>query len=528
MSEGERRVLNLSQAATGRVLLVHSDPIARSVLRLKIERAIPQVAPTHLGDAKTSFIESSDFRDACRLAACESKIASVVVSIDELANTSACSIDSITSGIRKIISAGNASSSASPEVILLLHRKPSVDDCQKLIASGASALIEVQDRHPESADELLLKHLNAALNRFDQKQRDSLKTRPNVSDVSPGGMVWQSAAMHRLIEQATRAAQISDVPVLILGESGTGKQLLAQYIHSLDPKRSHKKLQSVNCSTIAGTLAESMLFGHKRGAFTGATEARKGIFRSAEGGTVLLDEIGELELLLQPKLLHVLQERILTPLGSDQHVECDVRVIAATNRQLPALVQEGRFRLDLYQRLNVIALEIPPLRQRREDIPLLINFFLNKYTDYYQHPINGVEPAVYAFFESCTLEGNVRQLENAIRQTLALKCKGRVLSMDDIPQRLQAGLGSFGPKRSSDDGANGVPVLTELVDAACKMVDAGSLTLPEFVSACEETALRKSLANATESSTELADKLGVSRRTLYNKIRKYGLNQPPA
>lgn len=517
MGEGERRVLNLSQAATGRVLLVHSDPIARGVLRSKIERAVPQLSRNLYADAHPPIVEASGLKEASRLVDAGANICILVVAIDPNVE-----FESIVHGI------GNLSAApGSPDIVLLSDHGLSVDRCQALIASGATALIEVQDENPETSDALLINHLKASLARFRTQGAGLHGSRTRNTEFSPGGMVWQSPTMHRLIEQATRAAQISDIPVLILGESGTGKQLLAQYIHSLDPKRGHKKLQSVNCSTISGTMAESMLFGHKRGAFTGATESRKGIFRSAEGGTVLLDEIGELDLMLQPKLLHVLQERILTPLGSDQHIECDVRVIAATNRQLPALIQEGRFRLDLYQRLNVIALEIPPLRQRREDIPLLIDFFLKKYADYYQYPIEGVDPSVYAYFENCTLEGNIRQLENAIRQTLALKCKGRILCMDDIPPRLRAGLGSNASLHANDRPKD-IPILTELVDAACRMVDAGSLTLPEFVSACEETALRKSLANATQSSSELADKLGVSRRTLYNKIRKYGLKQPPA
>ncbi len=511
--------MNLSQAVSGRVLLVHSDPIARGVLRSKIERAFPQLSGSNTGANRSSVVEASELDNAIHLAKSDDSVCTVIVSIDASQHIESKSIVAFAKRLGLLSSA--------PRLVLLSHRALPVEQCQTFISSGASALIEVQDHRPELSDKLLKKHIESALNRFQSEGRHAASKSDSTGKLcNPGGMVWQSAAMHRLIEQATRAAQISDVPVLILGESGTGKQLLAQYIHSLDPKRSHRKLQSVNCSTISGTLAESMLFGHRRGAFTGASEARKGIFRSAEGGTVLLDEIGELELALQPKLLHVLQDNTLTPLGSDQSVQCDARVIAATNRQLPALVQKGRFRLDLYQRLNVIALEIPPLRQRREDIPLLIDFFLKKYTDYYQHPIEGVEPAVYAFFENCTLEGNIRQLENAIRQTLALKGRGRIVSMDDIPQRLRTGLGSSTASRSNDC-PNDIPILTELVDAACKMVDAGSITLPEFVSACEETALRKSLANSTESSSDLADKLGVSRRTLYNKIRKYGLKQPP-
>jgi transcriptional regulator with PAS, ATPase and Fis domain len=321
-----------------------------------------------------------------------------------------------------------------------------------------------------------------------------------------------------VLAKAARAAQVSDVPVLVYGESGTGKQLVAELIHQLDPKRSSKRFLSVNCAAISGTLAESALFGHIRGAFTGATESRRGHFRAADGGTILLDEIGETDLTLQPKLLRVLQEGVVMPLGSDDEIAIDVRVIASTNRQLAALVEEKRFRLDLFQRLNVIELEIPPLRERPEDIPVLVRFFLKKYAQYYERPIESVDDQVYEFLANCTMRGNVRELENAVRRMLAFKRSGSVLSLADVPPSLLARSG-----RTAHDEARD---LTELADVACRLIDKQVMTLPQLVRTCEMTVLRNSLENLNTTSTDLAKRLGLSRRTLYNKLHKYELDAP--
>jgi len=201
---------------------------------------------------------------------------------------------------------------------------------------------------------------------------------------------------------------VSDAPVLICGESGTGKQLLAEAIHRMDPKRRSKPFLTVNCAAITGTLAESALFGHRKGSFTGATQDRPGYFQAANGGTLLLDEISELEKPLQPKLLRVLQEGRVLPVGDDIERPVDVRIVAACNRPLPILVESGEFRFDLYQRLNVIALVVPPLRDRPEDIPPLVQFFLRQYASYYRQPIESVDERVYEMLSRAIGSGNVR------------------------------------------------------------------------------------------------------------------------
>jgi transcriptional regulator with PAS, ATPase and Fis domain len=400
------------------------------------------------------------------------------------------------------------------QFILIADHSLSMESCCDVVRSGVAGIVDARDRALD--EESLVHRITQARKRYGEESAavDELHA---LSTAYSDSLVWRSEAMDKVLARAARAAQVSDVPVLIYGESGTGKQLLAELIHQLDPKRSRKRFLSVNCSAISGTLAESALFGHVKGAFTGAVGSRKGLFRAADGGTVLLDEIGEMDAVLQPKLLRVLQEGVVMPLGSDDEIDIDVRVITATNRRLAACVEEGQFRLDLYQRLNVISLEIPPLRERPEDIPILVRFFLKRYADYYERPIEAVEPQVFEHLAQCTLAGNVRELENVIRQMLAFKSSGSVLTMDDLPPALRTAA------RSQHDES---VVLTDMVDAACRLVEAGAMTLPELVSTCEKQVLRHSLERTQVTSSDLARHLGLSRRTLYNKIRKYHLHAP--
>jgi DNA-binding NtrC family response regulator len=383
----------------------------------------------------------------------------------------------------------------------------------ELVRNGVSGFVD--GRGGRWDRDMLLRQLRAAQERYRRTPAPS-EALHVLGAGERNSIVCQSQVMTDLLNRAARAAQVSDVPILIYGESGTGKQLLAELVHQLDPKRSAKRLLSVNCSAIAGTLAESALFGHVRGAYTGATHSRKGIFRAADGGTVLLDEIGEMELALQPKLLRVLQEGVVMPLGADEEESCDVRVIAATNRRLAMLVERGAFRLDLFQRLNVITLEIPPLRDRREDIPELIRFFANKYASYYAHPIESIDPAVIDYFMNARLDGNVRELENTIRQVLAFKASGSRLELRDLPASLLV----RGERERPDKSA----ALADLVDVASALLDSGAMTLPELVSEYERLVLHCTMQRTSATSTDLAKRLGLSRRTLYNKIRKYQLS----
>ncbi|GBL46601.1 putative sensory histidine kinase YfhA [Sulfuriferula multivorans] len=232
------------------------------------------------------------------------------------------------------------------------------------------------------------------------------------------GIITQSAAMEDLLTKAQLVAE-GDASVLIHGESGTGKELFAHAIHDAG-KRANRPFVAVNCAAIPEQLLESELFGHVKGAFTGAVRDHKGLFQIAEGGTLFLDEIGDMPLLLQVKLLRVLQEKQIRPVGSAQTVEVDVRIISATHRDLRAEVATSNFREDLYYRLNVVSLTIPSLSERREDIPLLANHFLGSLTKKYEKNINGFAPEAMEMLVSASWPGNVRQLMNIVEQCVVL------------------------------------------------------------------------------------------------------------
>ena len=232
------------------------------------------------------------------------------------------------------------------------------------------------------------------------------------------GIVTRSAKMEDLLRQSRLVAE-SDASVLIYGESGTGKELLARAIH-LASRRAERPFVAVNCSAIPGELLESELFGHARGAFTGAVQAHKGLFQTADGGTLLLDEIGDMPLPLQVKLLRVLQEGEVRPVGSTQSIPVDVRVISATHRDLEAARASGQFREDLYYRLNVVSMRLPPLAERREDIPVLATHFLRKLAERYRKPLPTLAPDAMALLIAAPWPGNVRQLLNLLEQAVAL------------------------------------------------------------------------------------------------------------
>jgi len=258
-----------------------------------------------------------------------------------------------------------------------------------------------------------------------QKVAASLKLSGSVAaggDAADGdwreGILTRSPKMEDLLRQARLVAE-SDASVLIYGESGTGKELLARAIHRASRRR-ERPFVAVNCGAIPGDLLESELFGHARGAFTGAVQAHKGLFQAADGGTLLLDEIGDMPLPLQVKLLRVLQEGEVRPVGATQSVPVDVRVISATHRDLDAHRAEGRFREDLYYRLNVVSLHLPPLSERREDIPLLSAHLLRKLAERYRKPVPALAPDAMALLVAAPWPGNVRQLLNLLEQAVAL------------------------------------------------------------------------------------------------------------
>lgn len=401
------------------------------------------------------------------------------------------------------------------QAVALVDGQASLSVCCQSVLDGFNGFLQSS---AASFEQDLIDRVSRAFARHQQVNRDR-SAPPPWELLDSQGIVGVSPVWRKLLWQLWRAAQISDVPVLIQGQSGTGKQILAEAIYHLDPKRRKNHFATVNCSAITGTLAESELFGHCKGAFTGATSDRLGYFRSCNGGTLFLDEISELDINLQPKLLRALQEGKVLPVGSDREYSVDVRVIASSNKPMSQLVADGEFRLDLYQRLKVVALAVPPLRDRLEDIPLLVNAFLKRYSHYYSGQIDSVDPQIYGILGRARLPGNVRELENIIRQALVLKEGGSRLEISDLPEELIAQAAAR-PARQED------VISAELSEAFGKMLFEGQASLPELVEYFEKTLIAQAMDSWTSTYSELAKQLGLTRRTFYNKLQKYAIAQP--
>ena len=321
------------------------------------------------------------------------------------------------------------------------------------------------------------------------------------------GLVGSSPALNQVVQKVDKAAQLSDVTVLITGPSGTGKQLLAEAIHRFDAKRSGHPFITVNCGAVSPTLAESELFGHRRGAFTDATTDRRGCFRAADRGTLFLDEIGETDLSLQPKLLRVLEQKRIPVLGQDAEVSVDVRVIAATNRDLPTLVAQGRFRLDLYHRLHVLTIEVPSLSERPEDLRPLVEFFVQKHGDLYPGPIEGIDPRVFEVLAQSRWEGNVRELENLVQSMLFKKQQGRRLALEDLPKSLL------------DQAVAPPQEMTKetLSTHLWHLVAGQGFSLKAALNHCERLLVDTALQQAGENPGEAARRLKIPRRSFSRK-----------
>jgi two-component system response regulator AtoC len=325
---------------------------------------------------------------------------------------------------------------------------------------------------------------------FDELERTAQRILERAQVQGPEDLIGHSAALVRALDRARQVAP-SSADILIQAESGTGKELLARMIHRLSP-RSQRPFVAVNCAAFPETLLESELFGHAKGAFTGALAARPGKFELANGGTLLLDEVGEMPLALQPKLLRVLQEREFDRLGDTRTVHVDIRIIATTNRPLETMIKEGAFRADLYYRLNVIPLSLPPLRERAEDLPDLVEHFVRLYAS--PEAIPAVRPEFLARLEQHLWPGNVRELANLIRRAVALS-SGEIGSAVLDPEEVPA-------SRSGDRLRPGVSL-----------------------EAMEKRLLEVTLDATEGNRSRAAEMLGVSLRTVRNKIRDYGL--PP-
>jgi DNA-binding NtrC family response regulator len=319
--------------------------------------------------------------------------------------------------------------------------------------------------------------------------REQLRTRPGYKE-----LIGTSPKMQRVYKLIERVSQHS-YPVLILGESGTGKELVARSIHFSGTRR-NKPFVPLDCTALAPTLIESELFGYVKGAFTGAIHTKQGVFENADNGTLFLDEIGNLPIDMQAKLLRVVQEREVKPVGSNDRVSVNVRIIAATNRDLEAAVRENAFRKDLFFRLNVVQIKLPPLRERKSDIPLLVQAFLEKFADP-GRPMPVLAEDAMSRLTSYDWPGNIRELENAIERAVALG-SGPILHSGDLPSNLQYGSVVEHP-----------PATDEIV------------TLEEM----ERRAILRALSEANGDKLVAARLLGIGKTTLYRKLKQYQSHQ---
>lgn len=316
-------------------------------------------------------------------------------------------------------------------------------------------------------------------------------------------IIGQSQPMRTLFERIRKASDTKST-ILILGESGTGKELIAKSIH-FNSSRKESPFIVIDCSAIPSNLLESELFGHTRGAFTGADRAKKGLFEEGHRGTVFLDEIGELPLDLQSKLLRVLQESSIRRVGETQPIDIDIRVIAATNRNLENEVKNGRFRQDLFYRLNVIPISAPPLRERPEDVALLANHFLKKFAKEYDRKTLRVSTPVMSRFQSFEWPGNVRQLENLIEQMVVMS-DSEELELKDLPPPL----------------SDGVPAEPAVIPNSSWDLKSAIQKITEYT---EECLIKKALQHTSYNKTKAAELLGISRRALIYKAQEYRIEK---
>ena len=365
---------------------------------------------------------------------------------------------------------------------------------------------------PFTADDILLAAAKASERERLRRENLRLKAELSADVVPPNGMIGNAPSMQVVFATLRKIAVIKST-VLITGQSGTGKELIAKAIHDLSPRKA-KPFVAVNCGAIPETLIESELFGHAKGAFTGAHAAKKGLVEESAGGTLFLDEIGDLPPPMQVKLLRLLQEEEVRRVGETKTTKVDVRIVAATAVDLQEAVRKGRFREDLYYRLNVLPVHLPPLRERREDIPALVDHFLSKFTRQMNSPIRGVTPEALDLLTRYPWTGNVRELENTIERAVVLS-SGETLDAGSLPEKVRLQVPAMEP--GATPGAAGTP------DALMEMLS-GDLSVKKGGAWLEKELIRRALEKTKGNRTQAADLLELSARALLYKIREYQLD----
>jgi DNA-binding NtrC family response regulator len=379
--------------------------------------------------------------------------------------------------------------SAETEVVVLTGHG-SVPKAVDAIKAGAYSFVE----KPVEPDAILAV-LEKAIERKTLRSENEQLKKQLQGPFKFANIIGKSRKMHELLELVESVAG-SDANILIQGENGTGKELIANALH-YNSKRAKGPFIKINCAAIPKDLIESELFGYKKGAFTGALQDKEGLFESAEGGSLLLDEIGEMPAYLQTKLLRVLQEREYRPIGSDRIVRVDFRLICATNIDLDQALREGKLREDLYFRINTITLRVPPLRERTEDIPLLCEHFLEKYRQRHGRSVKGIAPAAYHLLIRHRWPGNVRELENVIERGI-LVTKAAEITVNDLPESMR-----------------------EETTNTSEFVIPPHRTLAEI----EKMAILQTLQRTNWNKQEAAQILGLYRPTLYSKMKKHEIHE---
>jgi two-component system response regulator AtoC len=444
-----------------KILVIDDEPNMRHVLTLVLERAGYAVAAAANGADALSLLEDNVFD----LILCDVRMPQMD-GLSFLRHMAERGIDTTT---------------------VVMSAYGSIDTAVKAMKLGAADYIS----KPFKPDEILLKL--AQIEERNQLREENLRLRSAVQETfSFQNMVAKSEAMGRIFE-AIRKIGDYKTTVLITGESGTGKELIARAIH-YNGVRKDKPMVAVNCGGLPENLLESELFGHAKGAFTDAVRDKKGLFQEASGGTLFLDEIGELPLALQVKLLRVLQDEMVRPLGSTESVKVDVRIIAATAANLAEGVKEGTFRDDLFYRINVLLIEVPALRHRKEDIPLLVNHFIDKYNKRLGKEIRGFRPDALQALMNYLWPGNVRELENVVEKTMVLT-EQQDISRSELPEEI----------KSAAVGVEGI-------------------LLKPNIMALEKVLIEKALRETNNNRTRAAKLLGISHPTLLSKMKTCGIS----
>lgn len=375
---------------------------------------------------------------------------------------------------------------------IFLTGQPNVESAVEALKAGAWDYLT----KPVDLQHLLHKIQSCLENRL--LQLENLELKKKLSEYTTGDfIIGNSPSIQKVIEKAKQIAP-TDITVLIEGESGTGKEMLANFIHQ-NSLRKDKPFLKINCGAIVKSLLESELFGVVKGAYTGADKDRPGIFEAANGGTIFLDEIGELDLESQVRLLRVIEEKMVIRVGSTKPIPVDVRIIAATNKNLLEEIEKGNFREDLYYRLAVAKLTLPPLRERKEDILLLFNHFVTEFNEKYGKSVTKLSPDVLKFFQNYDWPGNIRQFKNVL-ESMVIMAKDDTLTIEDIPEELLKG-----PSPSTKK---------KLVDTIIP-----GISLEEY----EKAIIQKNLAFTNGNREKTAQLLGISQRTLYRKLNEYQL-----